>query len=621
MAETKTVKLEVKSNVDEVTAEFKKTGQEINKTTADVNNLNKATIKGSEDIVKSQKKVQDSLKNTSRQAKKTESNFKKFDNAAKNIKGGFETAEGAMELLGQQSETTGAIITGVGEAMNVSKGIQSIKEYSKSVGLAGKVQKVFNLIVKANPLALLATAIIGIIGYFAIFTDAIDFAIQKLKDLGDWLGITNFEEEKLAERRKMRHEENMAREKAAQTLRDAEIKQLEALGKSTIELRRKEALAAKERIKEALEFNQLQDKAMAKINELLGGEDKVVKSRARTLELQTQLVNIETDLINLDKEQEAEQQKNHDAYIKRQNDKLKKQQELEKIEQDRLNNLKKLENDLLDELAALEQANFDATQTDQELEEQKAREKYFRLKTLAENEIEDETAKNEALEIIEINHLNAMNDINVKYGEIDQANKDKQADDDKARDAKTKQDAIDAEEAKTKALAEIRQADISNVEAGINLVKSLGKDNKKVQAAAIIAENAVGVAKTIISTQAANAAALATPQAVATSGAAAVPVIARNNIAAGLSIATSVAATAQGLSALNESGSIEQGPELPEAQGGGGVISPEFNIVGDTNINDLENLGSQQPLQAYVTSQDVTTAQGLDRARVENATI
>jgi hypothetical protein len=413
----------------------------------------------------------------------------------------------------------------------------------------------------------------------------------------------------------------MAREKAAQTLRDAEIKQLEALGKSTIELRRKEALAAKERIKAALEFNQLQDEAMAKINALLGGEDKVVKSRARTLELQTQLVNIETDLINLDKEQEAEQQKNHDAYIKRQNDKIKKQQELEKIEQDRLNNLKKLENDLLDELAALEQANFDATQTDQELEEQKAREKYFRLKTLAENEIEDETAKNEALEIIEINHLNAMNDINVKYGEIDQANKDKQADDDKARDAKTKQDSIDAEEAKTKALAEIRQADISNVEAGINLVKSLGKDNKKVQAAAIIAENAVGVAKTIISTQAANAAALATPQAVATSGAAAVPVIARNNIAAGLSIATSVAATAQGLSALNESGSIEQGPELPEAQGGGGVISPEFNIVGDTNINDLENLGSQQPLQAYVTSQDVTTAQGLDRARVENATI
>jgi hypothetical protein len=621
MAETKTVKLEVKSNVDEVTAEFKKTGQEINKTTTDVNNLNKATIKGSEDIVKSQKKVQDSLKNTSRQAKKTESNFKKFDNAAQNIKGGFETAEGAMELLGQQSETTGAIISGVGEAMNVSKGIQSIKEYSKSVGLAGKVQKAFNLIVKANPLALLATAIVGIIGYFAIFTDAIDFAIQKLKDLGDWLGITNFEEEKLAEERKKRHEENMARHKAQESLLDAEIKQLEALGKSTIDLRRQRALAHKEALQQSLEMAGLMSKATNAINYMIKGQKTQGKLTARQIELQAELLNVDTELINLDKEQEAEEQKNHDAYIKRQNDKIKKQQDLEAIENKRLENLKKLENDLLDELAALEQANFNATLTDQELEEQKAREKYFRLKTLAENEIEDETAKNEALEIIEINHLNAMNDINVKYGEIDQANKDKQAADDKARDDKKKQDAIDAEEAKTEALAAIRQADISNIEAGINLVKSLGKDNKKVQAAAIIAENAVGVAKTIISTQAANAAALATPQAVATSGAAAVPVIARNNIAAGLSIATSVAATAQGLSALNESGSIEQGPELPEAQGGGGVISPEFNIVGDTNINDLENLGSQQPLQAYVTSQDVTTAQGLDRARVENATI
>ncbi len=621
MAETKTVKLEVKSNVDEVTAEFKKTGQEINKTTEDVNKLNEATVAGSDDIVKSQKKVQESLKNTSKQAEKTKDNFAKFDTAAKNIKGGFEAAEGAMDLLGQKSETTGAIISGVGEAMNVSKGIESIKEYSKSVGLAGKVQKAFNLIVKANPLALLATAIIGIIGYFAIFTDAIDYAVQKLKDLGDWLGITNFEEEKLAEERKKRHEENMARQKAQESLLDAEIKQLEALGKSTIDLRRERALAHKEALQQSFEMAGLMSKASNALSDMLNGTKTQAKLTARQIELQAELMNVDTELINLDKEKETEQQKNHDAYVKRQDDKIKKQQDLEEIERKRLENLKKLENDLLDELAALEQENYNKTLTDQELEEQKAREKYFKIKTLAENEIEDETAQKEALEIIEINHLNAMNDIKVKYGEIDQGNKDKQDADDKARDDKKKQDAIDAEEAKNKALAEIRQADISNIESGINLVKSLGKDNKKVQAAAIIAENAVGVAKTIISTQAANAAALATPQAVATSGAAAAPVIARNNIAAGLSIATSVAATAQGLSALNEGGSIDQGTELPEAQGGGEVISPEFNIVGDTGINDLENLGSQTPLQAYVTSQDVTTAQGLDRARVENATI
>ena len=57
------------------------------------------------------------------------------------------------------------------------------------------------------------------------------------------------------------------------------------------------------------------------------------------------------------------------------------------------------------------------------------------------------------------------------------------------------------------------------------------------------------------------------------------------------------------------------------AGAGAGVVSPEFNIVGDSGINDLEGLGEPAPIQAYVTSQDVTTAQGLDRARVENATI
>ena len=54
--------------------------------------------------------------------------------------------------------------------------------------------------------------------------------------------------------------------------------------------------------------------------------------------------------------------------------------------------------------------------------------------------------------------------------------------------------------------------------------------------------------------------------------------------------------------------------------GAGEVITPEFNIVGDSQVDDLEGLG-EQPLQAYVVSGDVTSAQSLDRNRVENATI
>ena len=54
--------------------------------------------------------------------------------------------------------------------------------------------------------------------------------------------------------------------------------------------------------------------------------------------------------------------------------------------------------------------------------------------------------------------------------------------------------------------------------------------------------------------------------------------------------------------------------------GGGGVQAPSFNVVGDSGVNQLAEL-QQQPAQAYVVSGEVTTAQALDRNRVQNATL
>jgi len=180
------------------------------------------------------------------------------------------------------------------------------------------------------------------------------------------------------------------------------------------------------------------------------------------------------------------------------------------------------------------------------------------------------------------------------------------------------------DDAKTVADAEkaIQDAQFSNIESGLSLVKDLAGDNKKIQAAALIAENAVGVAKTIINTQAANAAALATPQAILTSGAAAIPVIAANNIAAGISIATSVAATAKGLSALKAGGSPTSAT-TPSTSGGGASPSqaPSFNVVGQSGFNQVAGaLGSQPPIQAFVVAGAVTNAQQLQNNTINQAT-
>jgi hypothetical protein len=62
----------------------------------------------------------------------------------------------------------------------------------------------------------------------------------------------------------------------------------------------------------------------------------------------------------------------------------------------------------------------------------------------------------------------------------------------------------------------------------------------------------------------------------------------------------------------------------PSIGGGGGSQPAQFNIIGGTGINQLaEGLGGQnsQPIQTYVVSGDVTTAQGLDRNKIDTATI
>jgi len=52
----------------------------------------------------------------------------------------------------------------------------------------------------------------------------------------------------------------------------------------------------------------------------------------------------------------------------------------------------------------------------------------------------------------------------------------------------------------------------------------------------------------------------------------------------------------------------------------GGAQAPSFNVVGNNGLNQLQQL-QQQPVQAFVVSGNVTTAQSLDRNRITNATL
>jgi hypothetical protein len=71
-------------------------------------------------------------------------------------------------------------------------------------------------------------------------------------------------------------------------------------------------------------------------------------------------------------------------------------------------------------------------------------------------------------------------------------------------------------------------------------------------------------------------------------------------------------------------GSAGSVPSVGGAGGGGSApaAAPTFNVVGNSGINQIaQTLGQQQPVQAYVVANNVTTAQSLNRNIIQNASI
>ena len=84
------------------------------------------------------------------------------------------------------------------------------------------------------------------------------------------------------------------------------------------------------------------------------------------------------------------------------------------------------------------------------------------------------------------------------------------------------------------------------------------------------------------------------------------------------------AALATGFKTIKEMQSVGPPVAAPNVAGPRGAASPSFNIVGASPVNQLaETIGEQssQPVKAFVVSNEVTTAQGLERNIIDGATI
>jgi len=183
-------------------------------------------------------------------------------------------------------------------------------------------------------------------------------------------------------------------------------------------------------------------------------------------------------------------------------------------------------------------------------------------------------------------------------------------------------ESVEIEQEVADAKAAIQDAAMNNAISGFQLLGKLAGKNRGLQAAAIIGENAAGIARQVINTRAANAKVTAKYALLPGGAAFAAAEKAINNVSLGIGVASSVLATSQALKALKAGGSASKpsvgGNEPTPSQ------SPAFNIVGSSDSNQLADAiagQSQQPVRAFVVSNDVTSAQELDRNIIEGASI
>lgn len=502
----------------------------------------------------------------------------KMGTALQGAASGFALVQGAMGLFGTESEEVEQALLKVNSAMALADGIRGVQEFTKSFGLASKatksftvVQKALNLVLKANPFALIVTAVVGLIGYFAVFTDAINVVIESLQAVSDWLGITDSEAEANASKRereaevqKQLQEQEQARQEQLHNSRmsalDREIAVAKANGKDTTKLQkqkineeialRKAAMATLLVEQEKLKVFKDQFTAMASQGGIRGkvgraGLAAIAKSESNVLELEEEILKLENDLVILDIEFEKRR-----TASKKEKDETKKEQvkDLGRLKTLKLEEIK-LEKDILDGKLVAQKEYYDRIN------------KIAVKSGLTRKEVEQELS-NASFQIAS-DTVNLVSELNSLFASENEEQAERSFKIDKA--------------------AKLASATIAGVQATIEAFKTASASPITigfpaypfVQAGLAGSFAAVNIAK-----------------------------IAKSKFQGG-----------------GGAGELDTGGGAGGGAGATATPTAQFNVVGDSGINQLAELQNQKPTQAFVVSSEVTTAQSLDRNRVQNATL
>jgi hypothetical protein len=359
MAEQIGLKLNVDTaTIGELRKEFKSLQKEIANTREGTKEYNDALLKLG-NVKGALKDVKEGINALDPEAK-----FQAFAKIGGTIAGGFQAAQGAMALFGAEGKDVEKALLKVQAATAFAQGIQSVSEF-------GKAFKIFNAILKANPLLLIATAVVGlgvalfalrdkikIVGdTFAAIGKIFDFVKDKIIAFSDAIGLTNVKQQELAE------QTLATTEMVAQAVGDRydyEIAKANAAGKEVAELELEKTAAVERSL-------------MAQRNALkalVGEQGKATDEQKKKLEeLNEAIKKAQQDFIiaeiALETKAEDEREKRGEKKKKDDEDKAKKAEDERKKELDEQNKWNEIYTQ-----TATEQAQFEANRIQNEFNEQ-----------------------------------------------------------------------------------------------------------------------------------------------------------------------------------------------------------------------------------------------------------
>jgi hypothetical protein len=675
MAEKKVIELEVNSNLGNLKQQLKQAQVEVQTLAEKFGATSAQAVEAAKKAAILKDKIGDAKALTD--AFNPDAKFKALSGSLTGVAGGFSVVTGAMAAFGKQNEDVEKALLKVQGAMALASGAQAIGESIDSFKQLGAVLKAntivqrimtaaqyaYNLAMSLNPIGAIIAATIaliaagyGLIKMFQASTEATaknESAVKK-NDAALKQQIKSSERASEALKTKNGHEYEMAKASGASTkaLRALALKHAEeeiALNKASLATAKNTYEKNKNTLANLINSD-ASDELIEKQREITIESRKASAEERKDLE---EAIKNKKDIVRKNQVEVRQELTDNNTKIKDANKALNEQikqqnEEAAKTEKDRIKTLNDSILSLREELRLSklneEQKEKDEVEkkytkliadakkekisvTDLEKEKENAlkliREKYDKVYELS---IEEKKAKNK--EKI-ANEKAVLEELTLTENELRLAKLTEQYTADqllykdnkeilKALDVKYSKDKEDLENEELAKKRERTRKGIDMAMSALSILNdafqmSAGKSEKD-QRKAFKTQKAFNLASAIANTY------LAVTGALTAGGNPIKLATGMQFVEAGIAAATGAIQIAKIAGTQFEGGgtqTADTGGNVPTAPT---MSAPQFNVVGQSGVNQLASL-NQQPIQAYVVSGQVTSQQALDRNRLANATL